>query len=221
MAHRRALVSQAHPFIAVAGSIGSGKTTLTEKLVARLHVRGLYESTEANPYLSDFYGDMKRFALPLQLRFLTTRVRETREAQRLGIAAVQDRTCYEDAQIFAANLHERGAMDARDWETYEMLAAELFQGVEPPDLLVYLRRSPESCLSQIRKRGRSYEQEMPAGYLEELGQRYETWFGAYSLGAKITIEAADYDFLNNADHLEVLTGKILDALPQRELSFLR
>lgn len=207
----------AHPFLAVAGSIGSGKTTLTRKLVERLGVRGLFESTEANPYLADFYADMPRHALALQLRFLAIRVQETREVQAQGIAAVQDRTCYEDAEIFARNLHDRGEMDARDWETYRMISEQLFHGVEAPDLLVYLRRSPEGCRKQIAKRGREYEQSMPAGYLEDLGRRYEDWFERYNKGPKIVVEGANYDFLEHDSHLEEIVARIIDALPQREL----
>lgn len=212
-------MSAAHPFLAVAGSIGSGKTTLTRRLVERLGVRGLYESTEANPYLADFYADMPRFSLALQLRFLGIRVKETREAQLHGIASVQDRTCYEDADIFAANLHDRGEMDDRDWETYRLLAEQLFYGIEAPDLLVYLRRSPESCREQIKLRGRDYEQSMPADYLADLGRRYDLWFERYDLGPKIMVEAERYDFLHSDAHLGELVAKIVDALPQRELPF--
>lgn len=208
-----------HPFLAVAGNIGSGKTTLTEKLVKRLGVRGLFESTAANPYLSDFYADMSRYALPLQLRFLAIRVGETRETQRAGISAVQDRTCYEDAHIFAANLHARGAMDDRDWETYQILATQLFDGLAPPDLVVYLHRNSNACRAQIRKRGRDYEQSMPEGYLEDLERRYDTWFESYALGPKLVIEGAEYDFLERPDDLEAVVERITRALPQPSLPF--
>lgn len=212
-------MSASTPFLAVAGSIGSGKTTLTRRLVERLAVRGLYESTDQNPYLADFYGDMRRFALPLQLRFLALRVAETKEAQRLGVSAVQDRTCYEDAEIFAANLHARGDMDPRDWETYQLVARHLLEGVAPPDLLVYLRRTPESCRAQIAKRGREYEQSIPEPYLKELGRRYEEWFSAYDKGPKMLVEAETVDFLDGDRDLEAVAARILDALPQTRLPF--
>lgn len=212
-------MSLEHPFLAVAGNIGSGKTTLTKKLVDRLGVKGLFESTVANPYLADFYQDMRRYALPLQLRFLATRVGETRETQDAHVSAVQDRTCYEDAYIFAANLHARGSLDERDWETYQILSAQLLDGLSPPDLVVYLHRTPAGCRAQIQKRGRDYEQSMPEGYLEDLGTRYDSWFESYRLGTKLFIEGSDYDFLNRPEDLEALVERITQALPQPSLPF--
>jgi len=209
----------AQVFLAVAGSIGSGKTTLTERLVTRLGFLGLFESTAANPYLADFYHDMPRYALSLQLRFLAQRVQDTRDIQAGGISAIQDRTCYEDADIFAANLHARGDMDARDWETYALIARQLLSGLEPPHLLVYLRRSPESCLTQIRKRGRSYEQEIPRDYLVDLGRRYDVWFQSYDLGPKMLVHGEEHDFLNSEADLDALVERIREALPQRMLAF--
>ena len=212
-------MSAQHPFLAVAGSIGSGKTTLTRRLADRLEVRGLYESTDANPYLADFYADMRRYALPLQMRFLALRVAETLVTQRLGVSAVQDRTCYEDAEIFAANLHARGDMDDRDWETYGIVAGPLLAGLEPPDLLVYLARSPEGCRAQIRKRGREYEQRLPADYLEDLGARYDAWFEAYDRGPRLLVRGEEHDFVDDPRDLERLVGRILEALPQTRLPF--
>jgi deoxyadenosine/deoxycytidine kinase len=206
-------------FLAVAGSIGSGKTTLTRRLVERLGVQGLYESTEANPYLADFYSEMQRWALPLQLRFLAHRVEQTRAVQVSGTSAIQDRTCYEDAHIFAAHLRERGAMDERDWETYRLVARQLLQGLDPPDLLVYLRRTPEGCARQIEQRGRDYEQSIPEGYLEELGARYDRWFEQYDHGAKLLVPADEHDFLRSESDLEKLVQRIADALPQPLLPF--
>ena len=212
-------MSANHPFLAVAGSIGSGKTTLTRQLAHRLEVRGLYESTEANPYLADFYADMPRYSLALQLRFLALRVAETREVQRFGVSAVQDRTCYEDADIFAANLHARGEMDDRDWETYRLVSAQLLAGIEPPDLLVYLARSPAGCLAQIQKRGRAYEQQMPADYLDDLGARYDRWFAEYDRGPKLLVRGEEHDFVDDPRDLERLVGRIVDAMPQTRLPF--
>lgn len=206
-------------FLAVAGNIGSGKTTLTRRLEERLGLTALYEDTHDNPYLADFYADMPRWAMGLQLRFLGVRVQQTRSLLDRGVSTIQDRTCYEDAEIFAANLHHRGDMDARDWETYAMIAAQLLDGVPPPDLLVYLRRSPDSCRSLIARRGRDYEASIPMDYLQDLGGRYDAWFERYERGTKLVVEAERSDFLNRPADLEALVGRIIDALPQRPLSF--
>lgn len=209
----------AQVFLAVAGNIGSGKTTLTRRLADRFGYRGLYESTTANPYLADFYQNMRAYALPLQLRFLATRVRETRDLVSEGVSTIQDRTCYEDVEIFAANLHGRGDMDDRDWETYRDVSAQLLVGLNAPDVLVYLRRSPENCRAQIRQRGREYEQSMPPGYLEDLHGRYEAWFERYAHGQKMLVHAEEHDFLNSEADLDRLVARIVDAVPQRMLLF--
>ncbi len=205
--------------LAIAGSIGSGKTTLTRRLAERLELHALYESTEQNPYLEDFYHDMPRYALSLQLRFLSVRVAQLRASERLSQSAIQDRTCYEDAEIFARNLHDRGDMPARDWATYALIAEQLLDGVAPPTLLVYLRRSPAGCLAQIRKRGRGYEQDMPMRYLEDLGARYDAWFDRYERGPKMRVAAEEYDFLGSEADLGSLLRRIEEALPQRRLPF--
>jgi deoxyadenosine/deoxycytidine kinase len=206
-------------FLAVAGNIGSGKTTLTKRLVERLDLTGLYEDTQDNPYLADFYGDMKRWAMALQLRFLAMRVARTREALEQNISAIQDRTCYEDAEIFAANLFHRGAMDDRDWETYGLIAEQLLAGLPAPHLLVYLRRSPESCREQIARRGREYEASIPMDYLRDLGARYDAWFGRYHLGPKLLVHAEEHDFLHRPADLDALVSRIVESLPQRTLPF--
>jgi deoxyadenosine/deoxycytidine kinase len=209
----------AHVFLAVAGNIGSGKTTLTRRLSEHLGFQGLYESTADNPYLGDFYSDMQRWALPLQLRFLATRVEQTKAAQAGGVSVIQDRTCWEDAEIFAANLHARGPMDGRDYETYARIARLILSGIEPPDLLVYLCRSPESCRQQIARRGREYEQSMPPGYLEDLGARYDGWFDAWTLGPKMLVRAEEHDFQSSQADLDALVARITATLPQPLLPF--
>lgn len=204
--------------LAIAGNIGSGKTTLTRRLVERLGYQGLFESTDDNPYLADFYGDMPRWALPAQLRFLVGRVAMTKEAVLAGRSAICDRTCYEDAEIFAANLHGRGAMDARDWETYRLVATEVLAGLPSPDLLVYLRRTPEGCRAQIAKRGREYEESIPADYLRDLHERYDAWFERYR-GTKLLVDASQFDFLGSDRDLDSLVARIAESLPQRMLPF--
>lgn len=214
-----ALVKGGQIFLAVAGNIGSGKTTLTRRLVTRLGLTALYEDTDDNPYLADFYGDMKRWAMALQLRFLSVRVAQTKAVLDRGVSAIQDRTCYEDAEIFAANLHARGDMDARDWDTYARIAEQLLDGLPTPDLLVYLRRTPEGCREQIARRGREYEASIPEDYLVDLGGRYDAWFGRWARGPKLLVHAEESDFLHREDHLDALVARIFEALPQRPLSF--
>lgn len=205
--------------LAIAGNIGSGKTTLTRRLVERLGFVGLYESTDENPYLADFYADMRRWALPTQLRFLAGRVELTKRTLAAGASAISDRTCWEDADIFAANLHGRGAMDDRDHETYRLVAGQLLGDLRVPDLLVYLRRSVASCRSQIARRGREYEESIPESYLADLHGRYDAWFERWTLGKKMLVAAEDNDFLGSDDDLERLVSRIAEALPQRQLPF--
>ncbi|MGE0787499.1 MAG: deoxynucleoside kinase [Sandaracinaceae bacterium] len=206
-------------FLAVAGNIGSGKTTLTHRLEERLGLKGIYEETADNPYLADFYRDMRRWALALQLRFLAERVKKTKTLLLGGASVIQDRTCYEDAEIFAPNLHSRGDMDTRDWQTYRLLSEQLLDGLPPPSLLVYLRRSPMSCRTLIARRGREYEQSIPKAYLADLGARYDDWFDRYARGPKLMVRAEDHDFLSSDADLQYLVGRITEALPQRVLPF--
>ena len=205
--------------LAVAGNIGSGKTTLTRRLAQRLALKGLFEPLDENPYMSDFYGDMPRWALPVQLRFLVARVRQVRDAIGAGVSAVQDRTCWEDAEIFAANLHARGEMDQRDCDTYRMVASEVLAELPPPDLLVYLRREAPGCHAQIAKRGREYEASIPLPYLEDLGARYDAFYEGWSRSLKLLVRAEDNEFLERDDDLEALVRRIEAALPQPTLPF--
>ena len=209
----------AQVLLAVAGNVGSGKTTLTRRLVERLGWAGIFEGQDENPYLADFYRDMPRWALPSQLRFLVGRVRDTRAVVGTGASAICDRTCWEDADIFAANLHGRGDMEDRDWQTYRMVADAMLSELRPPDLLVYLRRSVGSCQTMIGQRGRAYEDSIPAPYLADLGARYDAWFEAWDRSRKISIEAESYDFLRSDSDLDGLVARVRESLPQRLLSF--
>lgn len=203
--------------LAVAGNIGSGKTTLTARLAEALRYRPLFEPADANPYLSDFYEDMRRYALPLQLRFLALRVAQVRAST--GASAILDRTCYEDAEIFARNLHDAGKMDARDYETYQLVAEPLLSDLEPPNLLVYLRREPADCAANVRARGREYEQSMPLPYLEQLGARYDGWFEAYARGPKVLLPASEYDIIERPADLDRILAAVRAALPQPALLY--
>lgn len=207
----------AQVLLAVAGNVGSGKTTLTERLVDRLGWVGIFEGQDENPYLSDFYRDMRRWSLPSQLRFLVGRVRDTRAVVGGGASAICDRTCWEDADIFAANLHGRGDMDDRDWETYRMVADTMLADLRPPDLLVYMRRSVASCRAMIARRGRAYEDAIPEPYLADLASRYDAWFAAWDRSRKISIDAEAYDVLRSDSDLEAVVARVRESLPQRQL----
>ncbi len=203
--------------MAIAGNIGSGKTTLTRRIADEMRFSALFEPHEENPYLADFYEDMPRYALPLQLRFLADRVAQVRGLVSRHISAIQDRTCYEDAEIFARHLFDEGAMNARDWDTYTRVAEPLLAGLPAPDLLVYLRRSPAHCQAAVARRNRSYEQTLPDGYLAGLGARYDTWFEAYERGPKLCIEGEGLDLVERPEDFAGVLQRVRDALPQRLL----
>ena len=206
-------------YIAVAGNMGAGKSSLVKWLCQQFELTPFFEPHDENPYLADFYADMARWALPTQLRFLVSRIADTQHALTSGASIICDRTCWEDAEIFAANLHGRGAMDDRDFETYELVANRLLSAVRPPDLLVYLRRPVASCRAQIARRGRAYEDQIPTDYLLDLEARYDRWFETWKLSEKLFVRAEDHDFLRSDDDLSALSARITEALPQRELRF--
>ncbi|MCC7540144.1 MAG: deoxynucleoside kinase [Deltaproteobacteria bacterium] len=209
--------TRAAPFLALAGNIGVGKTTLALRLARRLDFAPLTEPLDDNPYLADFYADMPRWALPTQLRFLAARARDTHDAIAHARAIVQDRTCEEDVEIFAANLHAAGHMTERDWSTYRQIADLVLAGIRPPDLLVYLSASLDDLRARIARRGRVYEQSIPLDYLAALQDRYETWFARYARGPKLRVDTTGLDLAASDPALDDVIERIRRALPQPAL----
>jgi deoxyadenosine/deoxycytidine kinase len=192
--------------IAIAGNIGAGKTTLCEQLGKHFNWEVHYESTDNNPYLSDFYTDMQRWSFNLQVFFLNNRYRQILDIQNGNKAVIQDRTIYEDAYIFAPNLHDMGLMATRDFENYSDLFELMMSQVNPPDLLIYLKADISTLVSHIQARGRDYEGSMSLDYLKRLNERYENWIKDYSKGNLLIINADEVDFKNNPEDL----GKIVN-----------
>ncbi len=191
--------------IAIAGNIGSGKSTLTELLAKHFSWQPHFEDVETNPYLHSFYEDMQRWSFNLQVYFLNSRFRQVVEIRKSGKTVIQDRTIYEDAYIFAPNLHDMGLMDTRDFNNYRSLFELMVSFIEPPDLLVYLRASVPTLVKQIQKRGRPYEESIRLDYLKNLNDRYESWIGTYREGKLLIV---DVDNLNFAENPEDLAGVI-------------
>ncbi|MCB0559376.1 MAG: deoxynucleoside kinase [Lewinellaceae bacterium] len=192
--------------VAIAGNIGAGKTTLTEQLSKHFGWDVHYESTDDNPYLSDFYNDMQRWSFNLQIFFLNSRYQQVLKILSGDRTVVQDRTIYEDAYIFAPNLHDMGLMSTRDFQNYFQLFKTMSSQIQPPDLLIYLRASIPTLVAHIQDRGRDYEGNMSLDYLKRLNQRYENWISSYKEGRLLIINADDVDFILNPEDL----GKILN-----------
>ncbi len=199
-------------YIGVAGNIGAGKTTLSEKLARHFQWEVHYESTEDNPYLSDFYNDMRRWSFHLQIYFLNSRYRQLLQILRGDQVVIQDRTIYEDAYIFAPNLHQMGLMEKRDFENYCQLFELMASQVQPPDLLIYLKAGIPTLVDHIEKRGRDYEGSMSLDYLKRLNDRYEEWIAGYREGPLLIIDADNIDFDENPEDM----GKVIN-LVQAEL----
>jgi len=197
--------------IAVAGNIGSGKTTLTRLLSKHYGWKPHFEDVDDNPYLNDFYEDMQRWSFNLQIYFLNSRFSQVVDIRRKGDNVIQDRTIYEDAHIFAPNLHIMGLMSTRDFNNYLNLFNLMSSLIQPPDLLIYLRASVPTLVSQIQKRGRDYEKNIRLDYLQRLNERYEAWIETYKHGKMLII---DVDNLNPPDKPEDLRYVInkIDAL---------
>ena len=194
--------------IAIAGHIGAGKTTLTNLLAKHYKWEPHFESVAENPYLDDFYGSMERWSFNLQIYFLNTRFRQILEIRESGKNIIQDRTIYEDANIFAPNLHAMGLMTNRDFSNYETLFDLMERLVAPPDLLIYLRASIPTLVGQIHRRGREFENSISIDYLSRLNERYEAWISTYKKGKLLII---DVDNLNIVDKQEDL-GSVIDRI---------
>ena len=193
--------------IAIAGNIGCGKTTLTRMLAERYGWEPRYEPVDNNPYLSDFYADMARWSFNLQIYFLNKRFKEVVEISKSSDTIIQDRTIFEDARIFAPNLHDQGMMSDRDFDNYSDLFDLMMSLVKLPDLMIYIRSSIPTLVAQIQKRGREYEQTMRLDYLQGLEKRYETWIATYK-GPLIIVDGDNCKFGDNPEHLKQVTDMI-------------
>jgi deoxyadenosine/deoxycytidine kinase len=194
--------------VAISGNIGSGKTTLTRLLAKHYKWTPHFEDVEDNPYLDDFYREMQRWSFNLQIFFLNSRFRQVKEIRESGKSIIQDRTIYEDAHIFAPNLHAMGLMPSRDFENYLSLFELMDSFVEAPDLLIYLRASIPTLVDQIQKRGRDYENNIRIDYLNRLNERYEAWVSGYDKGKLLIINVDENKFGNNPEDL----GKIITSI---------
>ena len=194
--------------IAVAGNIGAGKTTLTELLAKHYKWEAHFEDVVDNPYLDDFYTQMARWSFNLQIYFLNTRYRQILKIRESGKNVIQDRTIYEDAFIFAPNLHAMGLMTNRDFQNYIGLFDLMESLVQPPDLLIYLRSSIPNLVNQIHKRGREYENSISIDYLSRLNERYEAWAEGYEGGKLLIVNVDDLDFVSDPEHLGEVINKI-------------
>jgi deoxyadenosine/deoxycytidine kinase len=194
--------------IAIAGNIGAGKTTLTELLSKHYKWIPQFEDVDHNPYLYDFYEDMPRWSFNLQVYFLNNRLNQLLEIQKGNETVIQDRTIYEDAHIFAPNLHEMGLMSKRDFENYFRFFETLRQMVNPPDLLIYLQASVPTLVGQIQKRGREYEENIRLDYLKRLNEFYNKWIESYKEGSLLVIDIDKNKFAEDEEHLGDIIHKI-------------
>ncbi|MBK5286691.1 MAG: deoxynucleoside kinase [Bacteroidia bacterium] len=194
--------------IAIAGNIGSGKTTLTRLLAKNYRWDAHYEDADDNPYLNDFYSDMQRWSFNLQIHFLNNRFGQVTKIRQKNKPVIQDRTIYEDAHIFAPNLHAMGLMTTRDYNNYLELFSLMSAFIQPPDLLIYLRGSVSALMKQILKRGRDYENAIRIDYLNRLNERYEAWITSYDLGKLLIIDIDEINFADNREDLAKIIQKI-------------
>jgi deoxyadenosine/deoxycytidine kinase len=194
--------------IAIAGNIGAGKTTLTRLLAKHFKWTPQYEDVVDNPYLDDFYNAMERWSFNLQVYFLNSRFRQLLDIRNSKKSIIQDRTIYEDAFIFAPNLHAMGLLTNRDYNNYRSLFDLMESVVDPPDLMIYLRSSIPNLVSQIHKRGREYENSISIDYLSRLNERYEAWITGYDKGKLLIIDVDDINFVDNPEDLGEIINRI-------------
>ncbi|UCF60437.1 MAG: deoxynucleoside kinase [Anaerolineaceae bacterium] len=203
-------------FVAVAGNIGVGKSSLVELLSARLGWEPFYEPVGENPYLADFYQDMRTWSFQSQVFFLTRRLRAHRQLLDHPTSAIQDRTVYEDAEIFAHNLYLQEHIAERDYQTYRELYQVLSQFLPPPDLVVYLRATVDTLVQRIANRGRDYEQQIEREYLTRLNSLYESWIENFTLCPVLTVPADDLNYVAYDSHLDLIVSKIEEKLAGKE-----
>lgn len=194
--------------VAIAGNIGAGKTTLTKLLAKNYGWTPHFEDVDDNPYLNDFYEDMQRWSFNLQVYFLNSRFNQILEIRKSGKTIIQDRTIYEDAYIFAPNLHSMGLMTTRDFDNYFSLFSLMSTLVQAPDLLIYLRASVPTLVQQIQSRGRKYENTIRLDYLKRLNERYEAWIANYKLGKLLIVDVDNLDFTQKPEDLSQIINKI-------------
>jgi hypothetical protein len=199
-------------FVAVAGNIGSGKSSLTRLLSEQMGWKPFFESVEDNPYLNDFYADMQRWSFQLQVYFLSNRFRSHKAITEGSTSVVLDRVIYEDADIFARNLHEMGKMEDRDYRNYRALYSVMAEYLRPPDLLIYLRASVDTLLRQIALRGRGFEQAIERRYLEQLNNHYERWIDDYKRGTVLILNADELDYVKKDDDLQRVLREVKQKL---------
>jgi len=203
-------------FIAVAGNIGVGKSTLVQMLCARLSWEPFYEPVTENPYLADFYRDMPAWSFHSQVFFLSHRLRIHKDLLSFPGSVIQDRSVYEDAEVFAQNLYLQGFFSERDYQTYRALYQTLCEFLPPPDLLIYLRSSVPTLHNRIALRGRTYERTIATEYLAQLNQLYENWIAGFTLCPVLTVPADDLDYVAHPFHLDLIARKIQEKLTGKE-----
>lgn len=201
-------------FVAVAGNIGAGKSSLTKMLAERFALEPVYEAVDENPYLADFYADMPRYAFHSQMFFLSTRLAQHVRQVNPGRRVIQDRTLYEDAEIFARNLLETGVLDTRDFGVYTAMVEAVRDTLRPPDLLIYLRAPLPTLRRHIALRGRAFEAALSDDYLLRLATLYERWFAGYALSPKVVLEVETLDFVYDEAAREVVLGQLRDYLAE-------
>lgn len=203
-------------FVAIAGNIGVGKSTLTALLTARLGWEPVYEAVDENPYLADFYADMPRWSFHSQTFFLARRLQQHFDLLQHGQSVVQDRSVYEDAEVFARNLYLQGHLSERDWQTYYDLFRTLTMLLQPPNLVVYLKASVPALLDRIAQRGRDYEQGMAPAYLARLNDLYEQWIAGFTLCPILVVETDHLNYVQHEAHLSLVAQRVQDRLHGRE-----